>query len=265
MPFGLRSSPAFFSMLIRQILGNLEFCQVYIDDLVIFSDNVEEHLDHLKQVFDKLYKYKPKTLKQLQSFLGLAYYHRRYVEGYAKIAAPLHALQSPKMQWIWSDCCTVSFENLKNKLTSYSILRQPDINREFKLYTIASTTALRAILSQTDDNVNEYVCFYASRLLKGSERHYSITEIECLAVVWAVNFFRTYLYGKKYKIIVYHYALKWQLTMKTRNARLTRWSILPQTFEFEIIHRKGVLHSKIDALSRPVVDLGYGRYNSELP
>ncbi|CAF1020808.1 unnamed protein product [Brachionus calyciflorus] len=144
MPFGLRNTPAFF-MLMRQILGNFEFSQVYIDDIVIFSDNVEEHLDHLKQVFDKLREYnlklnpekcnwmkesikilghiidkdgikmdpeiikaiknfkKPKTLKQLQTFLGLANYYRRFVEGYAKIAPQLHALQSPKVQWIWSD------------------------------------------------------------------------------------------------------------------------------------------------------------------
>ncbi|CAF1159275.1 unnamed protein product, partial [Brachionus calyciflorus] len=94
-------------------------------------------------------------------------------EGYAKIAASLHALQSPKVQWIWSDCCTVSFENLPVILKRYrlrnllvmGLLMHPQLNLERFLH--------KPMIMETN--------MFMNRLLKGSERHYSITELECLA------------------------------------------------------------------------------------
>ena len=114
---------------------------------------------------------------------------------------------------------------------------------------------LGAILSQKDENGNEYVIAYASRLLKGSEKHYSITELECLAVVWAINHFRVYLYGNKFTLITDHYALKWLLTVNNPNTRLTRWAILLQSFKFDIVHKSGKTHTNVDALSRPILNV----------
>ena len=138
-------------------------------------------------------------------------------------------------------------------MVNYPILRKPDFSRPFNVSTDASTTALGAILTQTDDDGNEYVVCYASRLLKDSEKHYSITELECLAVVWAINYFRVYLFGNKFTITTDHYALKWLLTVKNPNTRLTRWAILLQSFKFEVIHKSGKKHTNVDALSRPVL------------
>ncbi|CAF1049114.1 unnamed protein product [Brachionus calyciflorus] len=179
----------------------------------------------------------PKTLKQLQKFFGLCNYYRK---------------------------CQEAFELLKGKLVEYPILRKIDFNREFIVYTDASTTAISVILAQNDENCNEYVVFYASRLLKNHERNYSITELECLAVIWGVNHFRIYLYYRKVLIVTDHYALKWLLTLKSPNARLTRWAILLQTFNFEISHRKGKIHSNVDALSRPVLLLKESKVEDEI-
>ena len=295
VPFGLCNAPSYFSSIMQNIFGNLDFVQIFIDDIIIWSENEEQHLEHLKIVFDKLRengltlngekcnwmkseisilghivdatgirmdpekieaiknRKPPKTVKQLQSFLGCSNYYRRFVEFYAKIAAPLHGLCTPDKKWLWNEACEYAFNKLKEKLTSYPILRKPDFSKPFKLSTDASTTAIGAILSQEDENGNEYVVCYASRLLKPSERNYSITELECLAVFWAVNFFRTYLFGRWFLIVTDHYALKWLLTIKNPNARLTRWAVLLQMFKFDIVHRKGKLHSNVDALSRPVL------------
>jgi len=110
-----------------------------------------------------------------------------------------------------------------------------------------------AILSQKTDKGEEFVCSYGSRLLKGAELHYGITEKECLAVVWAIKHFRVYLYGSKFVVVTDHSALGWLMSICDPTARLARWSIYLQAYEFDIVHRKGKIHSNVDALSRPVL------------
>ena len=82
---------------------------------------------------------------------------------------------------------------------------------------------------------------------------YAITEKECLAVVYAVKQFRNYIYGTKFQIVTDHSALAWLMSFKDPTARLARWAIYLQEYEFEIIHRKGSAHTNVDTLSRPVL------------
>jgi hypothetical protein len=93
-------------------------------------------------------------------------------------------------------------------LCKFPILRQPDHRKPFYIYTDASGYALVAILSQYDDDSNKYVCQYESRLLKGAELHYGITEKECLGVIWAIRQFRTYVHGVHFYVITDHNALE---------------------------------------------------------
>ena len=154
---------------------------------------------------------------------------------------------------MWNEDCSKSHSELIQALTSYPILRQPDFAKSFILSTDASGYALGAILSQLDENNKEVVIAYASRLLKGAEVHYSITELECLAVIFGVKQYRCYLYGNHFKIITDHSALNYLMKINDPSGRLARWSIYLQSFDFEIIHRKGINHSNVDALSRPVM------------
>ena len=187
---------------------------------IVSSEGIRMDPEKISAVSDRK---PPENLKQLQSFLGLCNYYRKFVANYSKKAAPLHELGSPNSRWFWSTQCENAFITLKKSLTSYPILRQPDFDKPFILYTDASTIALGAILAQVDEkNKLEYTCFYASRLLKGSERNYSITELECLAVVWGINYFRIYLYGHKFSVVTDHYSLKWLLTNNNPNVRLSR-------------------------------------------
>ena len=226
-----------------------EFCKSSIQVLGHIISKDEISMDPAK--IEKIKEWKnPRNAKDIQQFLGLTGYYRKFIRDYAKLTAPLTNLIKKDVVWKWSDECESSFIKLKKALISYPILRQPDFLREFILYTDASGLALGGILAQMDANGEEYVCHYASRTLKRSELHYGITEKECLAVLLAIKTFRVYLYGKHFKLITDHSALKWLMSIKDPNGKLARWEILLQTFDFEIIHRAGKKHANVDALSR---------------
>ena len=106
---------------------------------------------------------------------------------------------------------------------------------------------------------------YASRNLKGAEKQYGITEKECLAVLWCIKQFHHYVYGTKFTIITDHSALLWLDKIRTTSDRLARWSLFLQSYDYEIIHRKGKIHVNVDALSRPnIVMNSFGIFNTEV-
>ena len=175
------------------VLGNLNFVEIYLDDITIHSKTLEEHVEHILEVLQRLKEANlrlnaekctwcakeikilghivknnsvsmdpakiesiktwnnPKTVKQLQQFLGLCNYYKRFVENFSKIAAPLFKLLKKDNKFDWDDSCQSAFDELKRKLVSYPILRQPDWSKPFLLYTDASGYALGAILSQCDN------------------------------------------------------------------------------------------------------------------
>jgi hypothetical protein len=197
----------------------------------------------------------PKNVKQLQQFLGLTNYYRRFIKDYARLAQPMFALLSKNTKFIWSEECNNAFNKLKEALVSYPVLRHPDINRNFRLHTDASGYAVGAVLCQVDEENKEYVVAYASKLLHKAELNYGISEKECLAVVFGIRNFRVYLLGTKFEVITDHSALVWLMNLKDPNGRLARWAIYLQSYDFEIIHRKGSNHTNVDALSRPVLNV----------
>ncbi len=195
----------------------------------------------------------PRNMKQVQQFLGLANYYRYFVENFAKIAKPLHNLVGKDRPFLWTIECTIAFEELKKRLTEAPILRTPDPEKEFYLYTDASGYACGATLTQKDENGKEYVVGYYSKLFSGAELNYTISEKECLAILRGIKNWHIYLYGVHFFVITDHYALKWLLTIKNPQGRLARWSIMVSIYDFEIIHRAGRIHGSVDGLSRPVL------------
>jgi len=130
-------------------------------------------------------------------------------------------------------------------IRSDPILTYPNFNKKFTLTTDASNFALGAVLSQ-DQNP---ICF-ASRTLNEHETWYSVIEKELLAIVWATNYFRCYLYGRKFKIISDHKPLAWLHNVKEPNMKLQRWIIRLNEYDFKIEHIKGKPNFVADALSR---------------
>jgi hypothetical protein len=125
----------------------------------------------------------------------------------------------------------------------------PDFSKPFVIQTDASNTGLGAVLTQDLDG-DERVIAYASRSLTKAERNYSVTERECLAVLFALEKFRPYVEGTHFTIVTDHYSLLWLNRMKDPAGKLARWSVKLNQFSFDLVHRKGKLNVVPDALSR---------------
>ena len=195
----------------------------------------------------------PKTATEVRSFLGLAGYYRRYVKGFATIAAPLHALTRKDTLFHWSEDCQAAFEQQKARLTTSPITAFPDFSQAFRLYTDASTAGLGAILAQVRDGKERIICC-ASRALNKAEKSYPATKLECLAIVWGVAKFRPYLMAMPFEIFTDHYALQWLKTMRTGSALLHRWSAALEEYDFTVRHRPGKVQTHVDGLSRLPVE-----------
>ena len=191
----------------------------------------------------------PKTATEVRYFLGLAGYYRRYVKGFAAIAAPLHALTRKDAVFHWSEDCQAAFDQLKTLLTTSPITAFPDFSQAFRLYTDASTAGLGAILAQVRDGKERIICC-ASRALNKAEKSYPATKLECLAIVWAVAKFRPYLMAMPFEVFTDHYALQWLKTMCTGSALLHRWSAALEEYDFTVRHRPGKVQTHVDGLSR---------------
>ena len=190
--------------------------------------------------------------KQVRSFLGLAGYYRRFIQNFADIAAPLTNLtrKTEPTKVKWTKRAESAFSQLKQKLASPPVLRSPCWDRVFILKTDASGFGLGAILSQLDDNNEEHPIAFASRKLQPREFKLATIEKECLAIAWAVETFRYYLFGRKFKLQTDHNPLVWLNQVKDKNRKLLRWSLTLQEYEMEYEYKAGAKNVDADALSR---------------
>ena len=113
-----------------------------------------------------------KNLKQLQQFLGMCNYYRKFIKDYSKLAGPLIKLLKADVKFVWSKEQDDAFKEMKNALVSYPVLK-PDFSKKFYLYTDASGYCLGAVLSQKDENGKDFACAYASKTLMDAEMHYT--------------------------------------------------------------------------------------------
>ena len=143
------------------------------------------------------------------------------------------------------------FARVKECLTTAPLLVYADMAKPFVLQTDACKTGLGAVLAQKDPEGREHPIAYASRTLNKHEQNYAVTEWEALAVIWALKYFRFYLFGHEFSIVTDHHALRWLMTAKHDNGRLARWALLAQEYwPFTIEYKSGRQHNNADALSR---------------
>lgn len=134
----------------------------------------------------------PKSVRDLRSFLGLCSYFRRFVPNFAELASPLSSLLRKNAPFYWTSECEASFSQQKFLLTSGPILRHFDPAAPTEVHTDASGIGIGAVLVQRLHGT-EHVIAYASRTLSKPEKNYTVTEQECLAVIFAVHKFRPYI------------------------------------------------------------------------
>ncbi|CAN6554089.1 unnamed protein product [Malus baccata var. baccata] len=193
----------------------------------------------------------PTSVREVRSFLGHAGFYRRFIKDFSKIAQPLCRLLQKEVAFEFTNECTESFNQLKELLTTAPIIVPPDWSLPFELMCDASDYAVGAVLGQRKDK-RPHVIYYASRTLNNAQLNYSTMEKELLAVVFALDKFRSYLIETKVIVFTDHAALKYLLTKKEAKPRLIRWILLLQEFDIEIRDKKGSENVVADHLSRMV-------------
>jgi hypothetical protein len=192
----------------------------------------------------------PETTKQVRSFLGSAQYYRKFIPRLAEAAHPLYKLTKKDARFAWSDECQRAWEYVKRALVAAPVLAYPNMDKEFILQTDASDYAMGAVLLQLDQDGGRRPVAYASKTFGKAELNYTVTEKECLAIVWAVTIvFRPYLSFKSFTIETDHSALTY-LKSAELTARAKRWALRLQEYTFTVTHIPGKDNTFADMLSR---------------
>ncbi|RVW29531.1 Transposon Ty3-G Gag-Pol polyprotein [Vitis vinifera] len=208
----------------KQLYAKLKKCEFWLDRIsflghVVSNDGISVDPGKVDAVANWR---RPSTVTEIRSFLGLAGYYRRFIEGFSKIALPLTKLTQKGVKFEWSDDCECSFQELKNRLVSAPILTIPSGSGGFVVYSDASHQGLGCVLMQ-----HGRVVAYASRQLKPYERNYPTHDLELAAVVFALKIWRHFL--------------------------LRRWIELLKDYDCIIQYHPGKANVVADALSRKSV------------
>jgi hypothetical protein len=156
----------------------------------------------------------PTSVTDIPSFLGLAGYYRRFIEGFSKISKPMTELLGKDKKFEWSTKCKAIFQALKKRFTTAPVLVMPDMEKSFSIYYEASGQGLGCVLMQ-----DGHVMVYASRQLRKHEQHYPTHDLELAAVVHTLKVWRHYLIGKRCEIYSDHKSLKYIITQLDLNLR----------------------------------------------
>ena len=236
---------------------NWEKCHFMVTEGVVLGHIVSDkgiQVDRAKvQVIEQLPP--PVNVKGVRSFLGHAGFYRRFIQDFSKIAKPLTQLLLKDAPFDFTEECAESFNRIKQALITAPIIRPFDWELPFEIMCDASDFAVGAVLGQRKDKVLHAI-YYASKTLDEAQVNYATTEKELLAVIYALEKFRSYLLGSKVIVYTDHAALKYLLAKKEAKPRLIRWILLLQEFDIEIRDKKGAENVVADHLSRIRYDDG---------
>jgi hypothetical protein len=193
----------------------------------------------------------PSSQKEVHSFLGHAGYYRRFILNFTSLATPLFNLLSKEAKFKWDDECQISFEILKQKLSTNPVLRGPNWSLPFHICIDASDIALGEVLGQRENQM-PYAIYFVSKNLSPAEVNYTVTENELLVVVHAINKFRHYITGYQAFVHIDHSAIKLLMNKPVTNPRVTRWLLLLEEFNINIIDRPSKDNLVVDFLSRMI-------------
>lgn len=277
LPFGLKNGPAIFQRFVNEVFRDFlarNEVVIYMDDILVASRTLDEHLALLDRVLKRLAEYglelkfqkcklaysrieylgydisergirpsgshieairtypRPRTVREVQAFLGLCSYFRKFVRNFSLIARPLYNLTKEGIDFLFDGECQSAFEDLKGHLTSAPILSIYSPVRETELHCDASAVGFGSILLQRQDDCEFHPVAYFSRRTSDAEAKYHSFELETLAIIYSLT-----------------------LNKRTMNNRIARWALELENYNYTIIHRQGTRMSHVDALSRGFSDL----------
>ena len=205
----------------------------------------------------------PKTKKQLQRFIGLVQYLHKFIPALQLQLAPFHALIHKNRKFIWTDDCNTLFHSIKTKIQNASFLVHPNMDKEFEVYCDASINGIGAVLAQRDDDGQLQVVQFSSKLFNSTQRNWHVSEQEIYAVIHAVEKWRPYLIGKRFKVYTDHKNLE-ELFNRAKNfkaGKLYRWAVRLQDFDFVAAYIKGSKNIFADYLSRDALSSTLPNYD----
>ena len=196
----------------------------------------------------------PKSVKDVQKFLGLANYYRQFVKDFAKIARPLHEMTRKENKWSWGEKQQKAFEKLKERFTTEPVLVTPDLDKEIRVEADVSDFAAEGVLSMKCEDERWRPVVYISKSLNEAERNYEIHDKEMLAIIWCLEAWRYFLEGAKdwFEIWMDHKNLEYFMKVQKLNQRQARWSLYLLRFDFALKHVAGKSMGRADSLSRKV-------------
>lgn len=295
MPFRLKGAPSRFMRWIARIFKELTDAGdviIYMDDMLIATRTIDEHLRILDKAFKLLvdnclelridkckfiqteieylgYLVKDdgiwptsqgtravqefpvsRNMHDVQGFVSLCSYFRKFIEGFSITAKPLYDLCKKNVMFQFKEKEMIAFETLKRKLVDAPVLAIYSPYDETELHTDASALGFAAILMQKKADRKFHPVFYFSKRTSDSESRYHSFELETLAIVYALRRFRVYLHGIKFKIVTDCQAFTLTLNKKEILPKIARWALELQDFEYELEHRSNSKMTHVDALSR---------------
>ncbi|GKC51679.1 putative reverse transcriptase domain-containing protein [Tanacetum coccineum] len=240
MPFGLTNAPAVFMDLMNRVCKPYlnKFVIVFIDDILIYSCNKEEHENHLRIILKLLKKEKLYAkFSKCDFWINIVQFLKHLIDNQGIHVDPAKIEAGENQE--------SAFQLLKQKLCEAPILALPEGNNDFVIYCNASLQGLGAVLMQ-----REKVIAYTSRQLKPHEENYTTHDLELGAVLLALKIWRHYLYDTKYIVFTDHKSLQHILNQKDLNMRQRRWLELLADYDCEIRYHLRKTNVVADALSR---------------
>lgn len=298
MPFGLTNAPATMARLMTHVLGHdLEpKVYVYLDDIIIMSNSLEEHLELIRIVADRLRlagltinltKSKfcqtkitylgyvlseqglsmdaskiqpildypsPKSIKDIRRLLGLAGFYQKFIRNYSEITTPItNLLKKDRKKFSWTEEAEAALGMLKTVLVTAPVLANPNFQIPFIIETDSSDLAIGAVLVQVQEGERKTIAYF-SKKLSSTQRRYSATERECLAVLLSIEHFKHFVEGSQFIVQTDAMSLTFLQTMsiESKSPRIARWALKLAKYDLLLQYKKGSENIPADALSRAV-------------
>ena len=288
MAMGLRNAPATFQRLLQTLFSGMNILP-YVDDIIVASRSFSDHIQSLRNVFQQLRSANlklnpakckfaepsvvylghlisgdglrpdpgkvshllqlrpPTSRKELDSFCGFANFLSRFVSHYSDLMQPIYDAKR-RRQFEWTASCDSAFHKFLSEISQATLLRYPNYSHEFCLDCDASNQAISGVLYQASGPIS-----YFSRTLRNAELNYSATDREFLALVESIEHFRSYLFGRRFRVFTDHQALLPMLQRPPLNTRHARYIMKLEEYDFELLYRKGAENVQADYPSRATV------------
>lgn len=313
LPYGVNSASAIFQSTMDKVLSGMTRVTCRVDDILITGLDTQEHANNLLEVIKRLedcgFKCRldksvffaksviylgyeisqggvrpcrskvetlskanyPENLEQLISFLGAAQYYSRFIENMATLIEPLNKLRTS--EWKFGPMEKASFDKLKKKLISNTVLTFYDPKLPLRIDCDASSYGLGAVLSHIDVNGVDRPIEFISRTLSPTERRYSQIDREALSIVWSVKRFHRYVYARPFELLTDHEPLQHIYNPdkgipEMGSSRVLRWAVILSAYQFTVKYRSTKKHGNADVLSRfplPETDDGCSVEMDDLP